>query len=85
MNNPQPVKIESNNPKFIESYSLDDWQIETPNGWSDIAEIHKTIPFNKWQITTNKGKSLDCADDHWIINKDNKCICLLYTSPSPRD
>lgn len=74
MNNPQPVKIESNNPKFIESYSLDDWQIETPDGWNDIAEIHKTIPFEKWQITTNKGKSLDCADDHWIINKDNECI-----------
>lgn len=60
-------KIESNNPKFIESYSVEDWQIETPNGWEDIESVHKTIPFDVWQIVTANKKVLHCADEHAVI------------------
>lgn len=67
-------KVESLNPKFTESYAVEDWQIETSNGWEDIDIIHKTIPFDVWQIKTANNKTLNCADTHGIISKDGQMI-----------
>jgi hypothetical protein len=56
--------------KFIESFDISDWEIETDTGWHDITEIHKTIPYVVYKIETECGAYLECADDH-IVFLDN--------------
>ena len=38
--------------KFIESYSVNDYEILTEDGWKDITSVHKTIPYDKWTVQT---------------------------------
>lgn len=58
--------------KFIETVVVDEWEIETDNGWSQIDCIGKTIPFHEWEIETDNGLKLLCADTH-IIFDGNFC------------
>ena len=39
------TKVDMNNEKFIESFEIDEWEIETEDGWKDITHIHKTIKY----------------------------------------
>jgi len=74
-------------PKFIESFDASKWQVETDTGWSDIESTNKTIPYQKWMITTESGKELGCADIHIFFLHDlsevyAKDLCvgdLLFT------
>jgi KaiC/GvpD/RAD55 family RecA-like ATPase len=59
--------MEDNLKKFIETFNIDDWEIETDTGWSDISRIGKTIPYEKWIIKT-KNHKLECADKHILFN-----------------
>lgn len=52
--------------KFIESYELDDWEIETEDGWKDITHLHKTIKYEVWELQTLT-HSLKCADNHIVM------------------
>lgn len=56
------------NRKFIESFDVSDWEIETDTGWEDIAAIHKTIEYDEWILKTNSGKEITCADDHIVFD-----------------
>lgn len=56
--------------KFIESYDLSDYQVETDKGWVDLVAIHKTIKYKIWEIKTSSGYELTCADTH-IVFDDN--------------
>jgi hypothetical protein len=55
--------------KFIETIDIEDWQIETDTGWSDIKSIGKTIEYEEWILKTIKCE-LICADTH-IVFKPN--------------
>jgi hypothetical protein len=33
--------------KFIETFDVSDWEVETDTGWSDIKEIGKTIEYDE--------------------------------------
>lgn len=57
-------------PKVIESYSVEDWEILTDDGWVDIEEIHKTAPYNQWKLVTESNKELIGADLHRVYNED---------------
>lgn len=57
------------NRKFIESYSVDDYEILTDTGWEDISAIHKTVPYEKWTIKT-KNYKLSAADTHILFNEN---------------
>lgn len=57
--------------KFIEAYSVDDLQVETPNGWVNIEGIGKTIEYEEWRLFTSGGKELICADKHLLYRCDN--------------
>jgi len=59
-------QIEPIDEKFIESYSTDEWEVETEDGWKDITHIHKTIKYDVWQLDT-VNYSLKCADDHIVM------------------
>ena len=60
------TKVDMNNQKFIESYELDEWEIETDDGWKDITHIHKTIQYKVWIVKT-KNFELKCADEHVVF------------------
>ena len=55
--------------KFIETFDVSDWEIETDTGWSDIKEIGKTIEYDEWVLRTENNE-LICADKH-ILFDDN--------------
>ena len=40
--------------KFIDSYSVNDYEVLTEDGWQDIAAVHKTIPYEKWTVKTTR-------------------------------
>lgn len=56
--------------KFVESYDLSEWEIQSDSGWVDATQIHKTIPYTVYKIKTLSGLFLECADTH-IIFLDN--------------
>lgn len=58
------------NRKFIESYPANGRKILTPNGYVEILEVHKTIPYRKFRIETDNGLFIECAYNHVIICGD---------------
>ena len=53
--------------KFVESYSIEEYEILTDTGWQDVTHIYKTIPFKVWKVTLENGMYLECADDHLVF------------------
>ncbi|MFA5150859.1 MAG: terminase family protein, partial [Candidatus Omnitrophota bacterium] len=68
---PNHKKIKPIDNKFIESFEVEEWEVETNSGWKDITHIHKTIKFDIWEVITEKC-SLKCADDHIVMINDFK-------------
>lgn len=62
--------------KFIESFDINEWEIETDTGWEDISSIHKTIEYEEWEIETQDGFSLIGADTHIIFDENFQEIFL---------
>lgn len=56
--------------KFINSFDVSNWEIETDSGWVDIDTIHQTIEYEEWELVTESGKRLVCADNHIVFDKD---------------
>ncbi len=55
--------------KFTDSILLPDgWEILADSGWEPITQINKTIPYQKYKITTQNGLFLECADTHIIFD-----------------
>lgn len=57
--------------KFIESYEVNNLEVNTPNGWVNIEGIGKTIQYDEWLIITSEGKEIICADNHILFRCDN--------------
>lgn len=55
--------------KFIETIAVNDFEINTDDGWHDIVNIHTTTPYIKYIIKTENGKILECADDHIVFKE----------------
>ena len=55
--------------KFIESYSVDDYQVLTDTGFVDVLKVNKTIPYEVWHLQT-ENHSLRCADTHILFRPD---------------
>lgn len=58
------------NRKFIESYPGNGRKILTPNGYKEIIEVHKTIPYRKFKVQVENGLFLECSYNHVIIRED---------------
>ena len=75
--------------KFIESFDVSEWEVETDTGWSSISKIGKTIKYAAYEVKTASGKKLKCADDHILfddtydqifakdLNKDTRPDCII--------
>lgn len=57
---------DSVNRKFIESFDVSEWEIETEDGWKEVTNSHLTIKYDVWQLKT-KSFELKCADNHIVI------------------
>lgn len=67
--------------KFIQSYDISDYQILTDTGWEDISAIHKTIPYKKYKLVTEKNE-LICADTHIVFLKNYQEIFVKDLLPN---
>ena len=67
-------KSDSIERKFVDSINIDDYEIETDNGWADISAIHKTIEYQVYVLKTESGKYIECADNHIIFDHDYQQI-----------
>lgn len=61
-------KVDLSNQKFISSFELDDWDIETDDGYKPATHIYKTIQYDTWVIRTRHHK-LKCADNHIVFTE----------------
>jgi hypothetical protein len=41
--------------KFMEALELDDYEIETEDGWVDIKAVGKTIKYTVWELQLDNG------------------------------
>jgi len=54
--------------KIIDSIDLDNFYIDTPNGFKSIKSIHKTQPYTLYSLKLENGLVLECADNHILID-----------------
>lgn len=55
--------------KFEESFDVDDWEVETDDGWVEITHSNKTIEYEIYELETNNFK-LECADTHIVFDQN---------------
>ena len=67
------------NQEFTETRIPKGLKVLTPLGFREIEYIHKTIPYRKYRIRTENGLTLECAERHVILDKDNNEV---YASES---
>jgi hypothetical protein len=67
--------------KFIETFDINEWEIETDIGWSEIKKIGKTIEYEKWILKT-ENHYLECADTHIVFNEDLEEIFVKDLKPN---
>lgn len=56
---------------FLGVLPVDDWQVETPDGFVDIRNIMKTDKLPEWELKTLGGKTLLAADTHMVIDESD--------------
>lgn len=57
--------------KFTDIIDIDDWEVETDSGFAPIRHIGKTVPYEVWEVKTDKGRTIRCADTHIFL--DSEC------------
>lgn len=63
------------NPLFQESWwALESLEVLTPDGFSKVDLIHKTIPLEELHIKLENGLSIKCQERHVFITKENEEI-----------
>ena len=69
------------NKKIIESISINDYEVLTDTGYSDISYIHKTIEYDVYELKT-KNNILKCADNHIVFDEymNEIFVCELKTN-----
>ena len=56
--------------------NLNEWEIETPNGWSDFKGITKMKKKQLYSVTTDKNKNVIVSKNHFFIDENNqKLFC----------
>lgn len=63
-------KSDQVNRKFINTWNIENFEIETDTGWVDIVSLNETIPYKKYKIETESGLTLECADTHIVFDEN---------------
>ena len=56
--------------KFIQIIDVNDWEVQTDNGFEPIKSFGETIPYVVFHLKTKNGYSLDCADTHILFDSN---------------
>lgn len=67
--------------KFINTYNIEDWQIETDTGFTDIIALHETVPYQVYIIRFDDGSELECADTHILFTDELKEVFCKDLKP----
>jgi hypothetical protein len=59
----------TNMEKFIDEIDINDYEILTDSGWSNVSKIYKTIPFQKYIIYAGDFE-LTAADTHIVFDEN---------------
>lgn len=65
--------------KFTDTIDVDEWEVETEDGWTDIFQIHQTIPYIVYEMTLENGEILYCADNHIVIDENDEEIFVKHS------
>jgi len=57
--------------KIINSIDINNFFIDTPNGFKPIKSIHKTQPYRLYKIQTARGLFIEGADNHIVFDKND--------------
>ena len=68
--------------KFIEVLDVSDWEIESDSGWVDIVSSNKTIEYDVYEVKTESGKSLKCADTHIVFDENFEEVFVIDLIPN---
>jgi ATP-dependent Clp protease ATP-binding subunit ClpC len=63
-----------NNPSFkkiTSSIALENFSILTDTGFEKVNKLHKTVPYEIYELKLFDGKVLRCADNHIVFYKDD--------------
>ena len=63
-------RFERDDTKLIRSYEMSGVEILTDTGYSPLASIHLTKPFDVYKLKLCNGYALDCADTHIVFNEN---------------
>lgn len=77
-----PELSELVNRKFIDSKTLDNFEVWTDSGWQDISHIHKTVEYTIWRLETDGGKVLEGADTHIVFDDSGNQIFIKDLLPN---
>lgn len=55
--------------KFVETFDVSEWEVETDDGWVDVVKSHKTVPYEVWRLRTENGMELEAADRHLVFKE----------------
>lgn len=77
--------------KIIDSFELDNIQVESDSGWVPASHIHTTQPYKVYKVELENGMFLECADNHIVFTstleekfvKDLSCNDFLFTKNGP--
>jgi Terminase large subunit, T4likevirus-type, N-terminal len=68
--------------KFVDVVSLDEeWEIETDTGYKPLTHINKTVEYDIWELRTEDGLELDCADDHIVFRPNHEEVFVKNLCP----
>ena len=67
--------------KIVETKSVSDYEVWTDDGWIDIVNLHKTIPYQVYELKTKSGKFLKCADNHIVFDESMNEIFVADLLP----
>ena len=56
--------------KFEQVIPLSDFEVLTPSGWKEASKLIQTEEYHEYELKTDKGSTLYCADKHNIIIED---------------
>jgi len=68
--------------KFKEVFDVNDWEVETEDGFKPIVASGKTILYDVWMLKLENSLSIKCADSHIVINDKNEEIYIKDLSKS---
>lgn len=55
--------------KFVERIDVSGWEVETDKGYRPVRAVGKTVPYEVWEVETEGGRLLRCADTHILFDE----------------